>query len=220
MSAADLTRSTAADLARQIASAYGHAGALVLVAGRQAEAGATAEAQALASEIGAIEYLTRARIAIARAHARRGEVAARFAREGYAVVVQDCRGRFDSEGQFTKYLGEAHDGADTLQWIMEQPWCNGRVGTYGLSYAAHTQTALATQRPRGLKAMFLECGGFANAYRGGIRHGGAFELKQAVWALRNARAGSNHLDPAARRAVWQSWADDLAAAVAHRAAAL
>lgn len=135
---------------------------------------------------------------------RRGEVAARFAREGYAVVVQDCRGRFDSEGQFTKYLGEAHDGADTLQWIMEQPWCNGRVGTYGLSYAAHTQTALATQRPRGLKAMFLECGGFANAYRGGIRHGGAFELKQAVWALRNARAGSNHLDPAARRALEQA----------------
>src|SRR5256885_16633626 len=45
---------------------------------------------------------------------RRGEVAARFAREGYAVVVQDCRGRFGSEGQFTKYLGEAHDGADTL----------------------------------------------------------------------------------------------------------
>ena len=38
---------------------------------------------------------------------RRGEVAARFAREGYAVVVQDCRGRFGSEGQFTKYLGEA-----------------------------------------------------------------------------------------------------------------
>ena len=135
---------------------------------------------------------------------RRGEVAARFAREGYAVVVQDCRGRFGSEGQFTKYLGEAHDGADTLQWIMEQPWCNGSVGTYGLSYAAHTQTALATQRPPGLKAMFLECGGFANAYRGGIRHGGAFELKQAVWALRNARSGSNHLEPAARQALEQA----------------
>ena len=135
---------------------------------------------------------------------RRGEVAARFAREGYAVVVQDCRGRFRSEGQFTKYLGEAHDGADTLQWIMEQPWCNGSVGTYGLSYAAHTQTALATQRPPGLKAMFLECGGFANAYRGGIRHGGAFELKQAVWALRNARSGSNHLEPAARQALEQA----------------
>ncbi len=119
----------------------------------------------------------------------RGELAARFARHGYAVVVQDCRGRFDSEGRFTKYLGEASDGADTLAWLMRRSWCSGRIGTYGLSYAAHTQTALATQRPPGLAAMFLECGGFANAYRGGIRHGGAFELKQATWAFRNAQSG-------------------------------
>lgn len=132
---------------------------------------------------------------------RRGDIAAQFAREGYAVVVQDCRGRFDSEGQFTKYLGEAHDGADTMQWIMRQPWCNGSVGTYGLSYAAHTQTALASQRPPGLKAMFLECGGFSNAFRGGIRHGGAFELKQAIWALRNAKNGSTQLPAQARSAL-------------------
>jgi uncharacterized protein len=117
----------------------------------------------------------------------RGDVAVRFARHGYAVVVQDCRGRFDSEGRFTKYLGEANDGADTMAWLHGQPWCNGRVGTYGLSYAAHTQTALASQRPPGLAAMFMECGGFANAFRGGIRHGGAFELKQATWAFRNAQ---------------------------------
>jgi hypothetical protein len=119
--------------------------------------------------------------------ALRGEVAARFAHRGYAVVVQDCRGRFDSEGRFTKYLGEAKDGADTMAWLLRQSWCNGSVGTYGLSYAAHTQTALASQRPAGLTAMFLECGGFANAFRGGIRHGGAFELKQATWAFRHAQ---------------------------------
>lgn len=117
----------------------------------------------------------------------RGEVAAQFAAHGYAVVVQDCRGRFDSEGSFTKYLGEAGDGADTMGWILQQAWCNGRVGTYGLSYAAHTQTALASQRPKGLAAMFLDCGGFSNAWRGGIRHGGAFELKQATWAWRHAQ---------------------------------
>lgn len=118
---------------------------------------------------------------------RRGEVARQFARHGYAVVVQDCRGRFGSQGRFTKYLGEADDGADTMAWLVGQPWCDGRVGTYGLSYAAHTQTALASRRPRGLAAMFLECGGFSNAYRGGIRHGGAFELKQATWAWRHAQ---------------------------------
>ena len=121
---------------------------------------------------------------------RRSEVAGQFSEQGYVVVVQDCRGRFESEGHFTKYLGEADDGADTLAWIVQQPWCDGRVATYGLSYAAHTQTALATRRPPGLTAMFLECGGFANAYRGGIRHGGAFELKQATWAFRNAQVGS------------------------------
>ena len=44
----------------------------------------------------------------------------------------------------------------------------------------------ATLRPAGLAAMFMECGGFANAFRGGIRHGGAFELKQATWAYKQA----------------------------------
>jgi putative CocE/NonD family hydrolase len=125
-------------------------------------------------------------------------VAARFAGHGYAVVVQDCRGRFDSEGRFTKYLGEADDGADTMAWITAQHWCSGKVGTYGLSYAAHTQTALATRRPHGLAAMFMECGGFSNAWRGGIRHGGAFELKQATWAWRNAQEGAT--DPGAAEA--------------------
>ena len=118
--------------------------------------------------------------------ANREEVAAFFVRHGYIVVMQDLRGRYRSEGRFTKYLGEAKDGYDTLDWIVRQPWCNGRVGTFGVSYGAHTQTALATQRPPGLAAMFLDCGGFANAYRGGARHGGAFELKQATWAYKQA----------------------------------
>ncbi|NML42169.1 CocE/NonD family hydrolase [Ramlibacter sp. G-1-2-2] len=120
---------------------------------------------------------------------RRGELAREFAATGYAVVVQDCRGRHGSEGTFTKYIGEASDGADTLAWIRGQPWCNGDVAAFGMSYSAHTQTALASQRPAGLRALFLEAGGFSNAYRGGIRHGGAFELKQATWALRNALDG-------------------------------
>jgi len=129
---------------------------------------------------------------------RRDEVAAYFVRQGYVVVVQDCRGRHGSEGRFAKYLGEANDGHDTVAWIREQPWCDGRVGTFGLSYGAHTQTALATQRPAGLRALFVEFGGFANAYRGGIRHGGAFELKQGTWAFREARANlSAETDPVA-----------------------
>jgi len=118
----------------------------------------------------------------------RAEVAAYFVGHGYAVAYQDCRGRYRSGGRFTKYLSEAEDGFDTLVWLQRLPWCNGRVGTFGLSYAAHTQAALGCLDPPGLAAQFLDCGGFSNAYRSGIRHGGAFDLKQATWAFRNALA--------------------------------
>lgn len=117
----------------------------------------------------------------------RAEVAGFFVSRGYAVVFQDCRGRHGSEGHFEKYTAEAEDGYDTLAWIVAQPWCNGRVGTMGLSYAAHTQAALAALNPPGLAAMVLDSGGFSNAYQGGIRQGGAFELKQATWAYKEAQ---------------------------------
>jgi len=116
----------------------------------------------------------------------RSDVARAFAAHGFAVVMQDCRGRYESEGVFTKYLNEAEDGYDTLRWLCEQPWCNGRVGTMGLSYGAHTQSALACLNPPGLACMFMDSGGFSSAYHGGIRRGGAFELKQATWAYKHA----------------------------------
>src|ERR1700736_5935985 len=72
----------------------------------------------------------------------RAQVALYFVSHGYAVVYQDCRGRYKSDGRFTKYLSEAEDGYDTLSWLMQQSWCNGRIGTFGLSYAAPTQEPL------------------------------------------------------------------------------
>ncbi|MCC6306744.1 MAG: CocE/NonD family hydrolase [Rhodobacteraceae bacterium] len=114
------------------------------------------------------------------------EIAADLARAGYAVMMQDCRGRYGSEGGFRKYLGEGEDGFDTLAWAAAQPWCDGRFGTFGLSYSAHVQTALAALGPPGLKAMFLDSGGFWNAWQGGVRRGGAFELKQLTWAMKHA----------------------------------
>jgi uncharacterized protein len=129
----------------------------------------------------------------------RAEVAAYFVRHGYAVAYQDCRGRYASGGSFTKYLSEAADGYDTLTWLVKQPWCNGRIGTFGLSYAAHTQAALGCLDPPGLAAQFLDCGGFSNAHRSGIRHGGAFDLKQATWAYRNALADAR--DPSVKAAL-------------------
>ncbi len=112
----------------------------------------------------------------------RARVAEFYVRHGYVVIFQDCRGCHDSEGEFVKYLHEAVDGFDTCAWIREQSWSNGRIGTMGLSYAAHTQVALACLNPPGLNAMYIDCGGFSNAYQGGIRQGGAFELKQVIWA--------------------------------------
>lgn len=129
----------------------------------------------------------------------RAEVAGYFVRHGYALAYQDCRGRYKSSGRFTKYLSEAEDGYDTLAWLIRQNWCNGRIGTFGLSYAAHTQAALGCLDPPGLAAQFLDCGGFSNAYRSGIRHGGAFDLKQATWAYNNALADAK--DPAVKAAL-------------------
>jgi putative CocE/NonD family hydrolase len=130
------------------------------------------------SEITAADPKPRSREAVARY----------FVDAGYAVAYQDCRGRYRSEGSFTKYLSEAADGYDTCSWLVTQPWCNGRIATLGLSYAAHAQMALGCLDPPGLAAQYLDCGGFSNAYRSGIRHGGAFDLKQATWAYRNALA--------------------------------
>ena len=112
----------------------------------------------------------------------RAEVAEIYVRHGYVVVFQDCRGCHDSEGEFIKYLSEGQDGFDTAAWLIRQPWSNGQFGTMGLSYAAHTQGALACLNPPGLKAMYVDCGAFSNAYQDGIRQGGAFELKQVTWA--------------------------------------
>jgi len=115
----------------------------------------------------------------------RAEVARFFVSRGYVVIYQDCRGRYDSEGEFVKYLSDGHDGYDCCAWIVGQPWCNGKIGTMGLSYAAHTQGALGCTNPPGVAAMFLDSGGFSNAYQGGIRQGGAFELKQVTWGYNN-----------------------------------
>jgi len=116
----------------------------------------------------------------------RAEVAALFVERGFVVIYQDCRGRYHSEGVFQKYLDDAADGYDTCSWIIQQPWSNGQIGTKGLSYAAHTQAALASFNAPGMAAMFLDSGGFSNAFLGGIRQAGTFELKQITWAYRQA----------------------------------
>ena len=115
------------------------------------------------------------------------EIAAEFARGGYAYVLVDCRGRYGSEGVFTKYANEAEDGFDVMAWLVQQDWCDGRVGTLGLSYGAHVQAAAACLNPPGLMALFMDSGSFSSAFHSGVRQGGAFELKQLTWAMKHAR---------------------------------
>jgi putative CocE/NonD family hydrolase len=116
----------------------------------------------------------------------RAGLASVFTEAGMAVVFQDTRGRHGSEGVFVKYLSDPEDGYDTCAWLVAQDWCDGRICTMGLSYAAHTQAALACLDAPGVVAQVLDCGGFANAWAGGIRQHGAFELKQATWAHKQA----------------------------------
>jgi putative CocE/NonD family hydrolase len=131
-------------------------------------------------------------------------VAQWFVRRGYVVVYQDCRGRYDSEGHFVKYLQDGEDGYDTMQWLARQPWCDGRVATMGLSYAAHTQVSAACLAPKALAAMVVDCGGFSNAYRSGIRNGGALEMKQVTWAFNQAcESPLAKSDPVVRAALAQ-----------------
>lgn len=72
---------------------------------------------------------------------------------GYAVVIQDVRGRYASEGEFTPYQNEGRDGYDTIEWAAVQPWSNGSVGTFGLSYPGAVQWLAAVEDPPHLKAM-------------------------------------------------------------------
>ncbi|MDA4122124.1 MAG: CocE/NonD family hydrolase, partial [Thaumarchaeota archaeon] len=85
---------------------------------------------------------------------RQNKEAEFFAKNGYAYVVQDCRGKNDSEGVFRPFLDDdGRDGYDTLAWASKQPWSDGKLGTTGASYSAWNQWNTATLRPPGLEAM-------------------------------------------------------------------
>ena len=77
----------------------------------------------------------------------------KFIERGYSVVVQDCRGRGDSGGEWDPYVCELNDGYDTHEWVGQQSWCDGNVGTFGLSYPGFTQTLPASLRSKYLKAV-------------------------------------------------------------------
>jgi putative CocE/NonD family hydrolase len=76
-----------------------------------------------------------------------------FPSHGYAVAIQDVRGRGDSDGVFTPWVDDFDDGYDTVEWVAGQPWCDGRVGMLGGSYMAWVQWTAAARRPPHLRTM-------------------------------------------------------------------
>lgn len=76
-----------------------------------------------------------------------------FSEHGYAFVAQDVRGRGDSDGLFVPFRREGQDGYDTVEWVAQQAWCDGTVGTAGGSYSAVAQWLAARERPPHLRAI-------------------------------------------------------------------
>ena len=119
--------------------------------------------------------------------------AVRAAMNGYAAVVQDVRGRYASEGEFYTFVNEIDDGYDSVEWLASQPWCSGKVGTYGISYVGATQWLAAKSGPPSLAA--IAPGFTADDYHEGWAwQGGAFELgfnlSWAIGALASANWGN------------------------------
>jgi putative CocE/NonD family hydrolase len=98
-----------------------------------------------------------------------------FTEKGYAVVSQDVRGRYRSEGTYYHGIYEADDGYDTIEWIARQPWSDGKVGMTGKSYLAAVQCAAAIARPPHLASLF-HVKAPASYYQDSDRCGGAFRL--------------------------------------------
>ena len=129
-----------------------------------------------------------------------------FARHGYNVVIQDVRGRGDSEGEFYPFRHERADGAETISWLRTRPESNGKVGMYGFSYQGLTQLLAASAQPEGL--VCIAPGMTAHdLYHGWFYHNGALRLSSSMgWGLQLLKEDARRLGlregSAALEAAW------------------
>ncbi|WP_417466192.1 CocE/NonD family hydrolase [Kordiimonas sp.] len=125
-----------------------------------------------------------------------------FLAAGYAVVFQFTRGQGRSEGQFRRYKDDGYDGYDTVQWLAEQPWSNGRVGMLGGSYCGVVQLLAAKAKPPALKCImptafggnFTESFPFAN---GVLKKGPFLQWLQVVDSERTDDTDTRYCDMSA-----------------------
>ncbi len=120
-----------------------------------------------------------------------------FARHGYAVVVQDARGKFKSEGEYRVYNGDVTDSWDAIEWASTQLWSTGRVGTYGCSYLGENQIIATAQRhPAHMAALPQAAGGIVGTSFGTLE-GGVFALSAGYgWFPRVAGPSRGFTAPA------------------------
>jgi len=107
----------------------------------------------------------------------------RAVERGYAVVLQDVRGRHGSEGEFVPYFNEGRDGYDTIEWAAAQPWSSGAVGSFGLSYPGAVQWLAALEAPPHLVAM-APAMTYAT-HRRFFYFNGVFDLSWIAWTWLN-----------------------------------
>ncbi len=106
-----------------------------------------------------------------------------LSKRGYAVVIQDTRGRYDSEGKWYPFINEVDDGHDTVKWVADQSWCDGNIGTSGASYFGLTQWQAAQNPHPSLKAAVPRVA-YSNTYHNWVYTGGAFQLAfNLSWSL-------------------------------------
>ena len=109
------------------------------------------------------------------------------AERGYAVVIQDTRGMWASEGQGYPFIYEREDGYDSVEWAASQPWANGKAGMFGGSYVGMTQLAAASMNPPSLKTIvpaITTCNPVNILYGGGeIQLVTAVSWSLLAWAL-------------------------------------
>jgi uncharacterized protein len=101
-----------------------------------------------------------------------------FAERGYQAIVQSARGTFGSGGTFNAFRDEERDGRATLEWLSRQPWFNGKIGMFGLSYLGLTQWAVAADAPEYVKALAIQIS--ASSFRDLFYPGEAFGLHGAL----------------------------------------
>ncbi len=130
-----------------------------------------------------------------------------FAKHGYAVVAQDTRGRYGSEGVWHWLTDDGRDGADCAAWIAKQPWSNGKIGMIGTSYVGGTQHAMAMEKVPQLTTV-IPVDAVANMGRQSMRNAGAFEMRFWNWIMMNAGRGSRASQDAATAAVLKEMADN------------